>query len=132
MIIYHFQQPNQLNTAGSWHCTYKNRDRAYLFQRGINKCIQKQTKQCNTRRQPVKEIPSIKTPTTPVITANAHPSAAVILPAATGRLAVRFMIASVSFSTTWLIAFALPVTNNPATRATDHFPIILDDPGASK
>ena len=74
----------------------------------------------------LKKFPSIKTPITPVIIAKAQPSAAVILPDATGRLAVRFIIASVSFSTTWLIAFALPVTNKPAYKEQhDHFPIIL-------
>ena len=30
--------------------------------------------------------------------------------------AVRFIIASVSFSTTWLMALALPVTSNPPTN----------------
>src|SRR4051812_29921096 len=51
----------------------------------------------------LKRFPNMNTPITPVIIAKAHPSAAVILPDATGRLAVRFIIASVSFSTTWLI-----------------------------
>jgi hypothetical protein len=64
-------------------------------------------------------------PATPQIMAKAHPSAADILPAATGRLAVLFIIASVSFSTTWLIALALPVTNIPPKKnKKDHQPII--------
>jgi len=45
----------------------------------------------------------INIPATPDMTAKAHPSPTLILPEATGRLAVLFIIASVSFSTTWLI-----------------------------
>ena len=50
----------------------------------------------------------------PVTIAKAYASLCVILPEATGRLAVRFIKASVSFSTAWFIAFAEPVISMPA------------------
>ena len=63
--------------------------------------------------------------------AKAHPSATLIRPAATGRVAVRFISASVSFSTTWLMALALPVTNIPPAKSNNtythvSFPYPLD------
>ena len=55
-------------------------------------------------------------PAVPAMIANVYASVALILPLATGRVAVRFIKASVSFSTAWLIALALPVIINPATN----------------
>jgi hypothetical protein len=52
-------------------------------------------------------------PANPAISEKAQPSLILILPAAIGRLAVLFIIASVSFSTIWLMAFALPATSKP-------------------
>ena len=45
----------------------------------------------------------------PETIAKAHASFTLILPEATGRFAVRFICASVSFSTAMLMALALPV-----------------------
>ena len=58
----------------------------------------------------------ISTPPTPAKTAKVQASCVLILPEATGRLAVRFIIASVSFSTIWLIVLALPVTSIPPIK----------------
>ncbi len=52
-------------------------------------------------------------PAIPVTAANTEASVTLILPLATGRFAVRFIKASVSFSVTWLIALAEPVISNP-------------------
>ena len=56
------------------------------------------------------------TPPSPAIKANVYASFALILPFATGLLPVRFINASVSFSTAWFIALALPVIIKPATN----------------
>ncbi len=53
----------------------------------------------------------------PVTIAKAHPCPTLILPEAIGRLPVRFIMASVSLSTTWLMALALPVTNIPPAKS---------------
>src|SRR6476620_9996463 len=55
-----------------------------------------------------------KIPATPEITAKVQASFGVIRPEATGLCAVRFINASVSFSTVWLMALAEPVINIPA------------------
>ena len=55
----------------------------------------------------------IKAPATAATAAKVEASETVILPLATGRLAVRFINASVSFSVIWLMALAAPVTSNP-------------------
>ena len=47
-------------------------------------------------------------PSTSVTMANAHASAAPMRPEATGLLAVRIILASLSFSTTWFTVLALP------------------------
>ena len=73
------------------------------------------------------------TPTKPVMMANAQPSATLILPDATGRFAVRFIMASVSFSTVWLMALALPVTKKPpANRRMIIFQLYSTTFGASR
>ena len=49
--------------------------------------------------------------------ADRRASRTLILPAATGLFAVRFILASVSFSTIWLMAFAAPVTSIPPAKS---------------
>ena len=64
----------------------------------------------------LKKIYISKTPPIPLMKAKAYASFVLILPLATGRFAVRFIKASVSFSTAWLMAFALPVIIKPAAN----------------
>jgi hypothetical protein len=49
--------------------------------------------------------------------ANIPASVTLILPLATGLLAVRFIKASEFFSNTWLMALAAPVTSMPAAKS---------------
>ena len=65
----------------------------------------------------LKKYPIITTPTAPAIRAKVQPSSTLIRPEATGLLAVRFIRASVSFSTTWLMALADPVISIPAAKS---------------
>lgn len=77
----------------------------------------------------------MKTPAAPVMIAKAQPSDTLMRPDASGRFAVRFIKASVSFSTTWLMAFALPVTSIPPAKSKNiifHLFTKLSAPGVSK
>ena len=71
-------------------------------------------------------------PAMPATAAKAEASETLILPLATGRFAVRFINASVSFSVTWLIALADPVISNPPinNKRTDKKLNVIS--GASK
>src|SRR6185437_8441557 len=75
----------------------------------------------------------IRTPPVPATTAKVQASWVLMRPDATGRLAVRFMRASVSFSTIWLIVLAAPVTSMPPRKkrmiATQSYSLTF---GASK
>jgi len=59
----------------------------------------------------------MKTPKAPVINANIPASLMLILPLATGLLAVRIIKLSDVFSNNWLMALAEPVTNIPAAKS---------------
>ena len=65
----------------------------------------------------LKKFHIIKTPPTPATKANIPASLTLILPLATGLLAVRIIKPSEAFSKIWLMAFAEPVTNIPATKS---------------
>src|SRR5688572_8100511 len=78
-----------------------NTDTALTFFRGVYmKAYTNQLNAAITADKPLKKYQRMNTPASPAMTANAHPSAVLILPDATGRFAVRFIMASVSFSTT--------------------------------
>lgn len=59
----------------------------------------------------------MNTPKAPAIKANTLASFTLILPLATGLLAVRCIKLSDFFSNTWLMALAEPVTNIPDTKS---------------
>lgn len=57
------------------------------------------------------------TPSKPETKAKVYASVTLIRPLATGRFAVRFMTASVSFSYAWLMLLADPVISIPAIKS---------------